>query len=211
MTESIAFGTLGISFDDRVLRPRPWTAGQSSWARDLLRFAPAGPVLELCCGAGHIGLLAVVDEPRDLVMIDLDPVACEFARSNAAAAGLAARVDVRQGRVDEALRDTEHFALVIADPPWVPSRLTDQHRSDPLVAIDGGPDGLDLIWACVETIARHLVADGSAVLQVGSAAQAEAVSSRVQREASWGLSLRETRTFDQGVLLRLTTADRARG
>ena len=52
---------LEISYDQRVLEPRPWTAAQSRWASSLFRVLPPGPVLELCAGAGHIGLLAVRD------------------------------------------------------------------------------------------------------------------------------------------------------
>ncbi len=104
MSESQRFGTLEIAFDDRVLRPREWTTGQSRWAAELLLDqAPAGPVLELCSGAGQIGLLAIAGSDRSLVCVDANQVACEFARANAHAAGLADCVDVREGRLEECL------------------------------------------------------------------------------------------------------------
>ena len=31
-----SFGSLTISYDDRVLEPRPWTADQSHWAAEIL-------------------------------------------------------------------------------------------------------------------------------------------------------------------------------
>ena len=89
------FGTLAITFDDRVLRPRKWTAAQSEWAAELMATAPAGPVLELCAGVGHIGLLSVAAADRRLVCVDANPVACDHARANAAAAGMADRVVMR--------------------------------------------------------------------------------------------------------------------
>ncbi|MEN3273049.1 MAG: hypothetical protein V7636_1810, partial [Actinomycetota bacterium] len=52
-----SFGGLEIAFDDGVLTPRPWTIEQSQWAIELLHALPDGPVLELCCGAGQIGLV----------------------------------------------------------------------------------------------------------------------------------------------------------
>ena len=56
----MVFGHLPIAFDERVLRPRPWTVAQSRWAAELLHDRPApSAVLELCAGAGHIGLLAL--------------------------------------------------------------------------------------------------------------------------------------------------------
>ena len=83
MTEHLAFGTLTIAYDDRVLRPREWTAAQSDWAADLMTAAPGGTVLELCAGAGHIGLLAVASSGRRLLCVDANPVACDYARANA--------------------------------------------------------------------------------------------------------------------------------
>lgn len=71
------FCGLVISYDERVLEPRPWTADQSRWAADLIVASPPGEVLELCCGAGQIGLLATALTPvgsrRKLVAIDLNP------------------------------------------------------------------------------------------------------------------------------------------
>src|SRR5688572_7240491 len=55
-TETIAFGPVTVTYDAGVLRPRPWTLAQAQWAAALLEGAPAGHVLELGCGAGHIGL-----------------------------------------------------------------------------------------------------------------------------------------------------------
>ena len=45
--EHLDFGHLRIAFDDRVLRPRPWTVAQSEWVSGLLEDAPPGPVLDL--------------------------------------------------------------------------------------------------------------------------------------------------------------------
>ncbi|MGA8210311.1 MAG: methyltransferase, partial [Nocardioidaceae bacterium] len=117
MTETMGFGGLAIAFDDRVLRPRPWTLAQSAWAAELAATVPAGPALELCSGAGHIGLAFAATSGRRLVMVDADPTACRFARGNVASAGLSARVEVRTGDLARALATDERFAVAIADPP----------------------------------------------------------------------------------------------
>src|SRR4051794_32540122 len=58
---SCAFGPIMVDYDARVLTPRDWTLGQSEWAAELARgFDVAGRMLELCAGAGHIGLAAAV-------------------------------------------------------------------------------------------------------------------------------------------------------
>jgi len=199
---SAPFGDLLIDYDARVLEPRPWTAAQSRWASELLRKAPAGPVLELCAGAGHIGLLAIRHEPRPMVAVDLSPIACDYARANADRAGLADLVEVREGSMDEVLRADERFALVIADPPWVPREETLRYPEDPVLAIDGGADGLDLARHCWTIADQHLLDGGWAVLQLGTVDQVRRLSRELRGRTS--LRVRECRTFDRGVLVSLS-------
>ena len=200
----MSFGGLTISFDERVIQPRQWTAAQAHWAAELLRRSPPGPVLELCAGVGHIGLLTVTFEPRDMVMVDMDDTACDYARRNIAANRPAAQVDVRRGRVDEVLESHERFAGIIADPPWVPSPEVGRFPEDPLSAIDGGPDGLAVAWQCVGVVSRHLAVGGWALLQLGNTRQAAAVHDRLQATAGLGLAVAEVREYDgRGVLVHL--------
>jgi release factor glutamine methyltransferase len=202
MTSTVPFGSLTISYDDRVLEPRPWTADQSHWAAEILAGAADGPVLELCAGAGQIGLLTIALSPRPLVCVDLNPAAVELTLANAEAAGLAHLVEVRQGRIDEVLRDGETFPVIVADPPWVPRADTGRYPEDPLLAVDGGDDGLDVARTCVAAIATHLAPGGSAVLQLGTREQAEALTPDLA-----GLRLTDVRQYDRGVLVRLDRED----
>jgi methylase of polypeptide subunit release factors len=194
----VDFEGLRIEFDARVLEPRPWTAEQSRWAAELIRVAAPGPVLELCSGAGHIGLLAVTLAPRYLVCVDADPVACAYLRSNAAAAGVP--VDVREGPLDQVVREVERFPVIIADPPWVPTAEVSTFPDDPTTAIDGGDDGLTLVRACLDVIADHLLPGGSALLQVGPDDQADRVRELAPER---GLAVVEVRRFERGALVRL--------
>lgn len=194
------FGGLRIAYDHRVLTPRPWTVGQSAWADEILRSGPRGGVLELCSGAGQIGLLAVADSDRPLVCVDLNPVACSYTRANAVAAGLADRVEVREADLSSALGASERFALIIADPPWVARADVGEFPEDPVLAIDGGDDGMQVAWACLDLARRHLGPGGSVLLQLGSTAQADAVRDRLDGDA---LQVAEVRTHQRGVLVRL--------
>ena len=196
------FGELTVVYDAQVLCPRPWTIAQSTWCADILRTAPEGPVLELCAGVGHIGLAAVADGRRELVLVDLNPVACSLARRNIAAAVMCHRVEVREGAMDEVLAPGEKFAHVIADPPWVPTEGIGEFPEDPTLAIDGGADGLAVARTCCAVIETHLAEGGSAVMQLGSRAQAAAIADYL--EVTSTLRVRETRSYDGGVLVLLT-------
>lgn len=199
--ETIVFGELSIDFDERVLRPRVWTLEQSRWAARLLPTLPEGPVLELCSGAGQIGIAAVQGSGRSLVCVDANPAAVSFTRANAARAGMAERIEVREGRLEQVLGEEECFALVVADPPWVPREQIDRFPEDPRLAIDGGDDGLGVVRLCVEVILAHLAPGGAALLQLGTPAQAEAVASLVATSRLRPTELREY--ADRGVILRL--------
>lgn len=201
LRRTIAFGGLQIAFDDRVLRPRTWTENQSRWAAELLPHLPDGQVLELCSGAGQIGLLAVAGSGRRLVCVDVNPVAAELTRANAAAAGLSEQVEMREGLIGEVLSPDERFPLIIADPPWVPRSQTQRFPEDPLLAIDGGEDGLTVVRECLTAIETHLAPAGVALLQLGPGDQVAAVAGLLG-----GTRIRagESRDFgDHGVLLRI--------
>lgn len=195
---SMTFGSLDVRYDERVLTPRPWTTEQSIWAAELLEQLPEGDVLELCAGVGHIGLHAVHSLRRRLVMVDLNEVACEFAQINVDAAQISDRVEIRVSRLEEALQPNERFALVIADPPWVPTDSIERFPDDPRIAIDGGNDGLDIAWACLDVISDHLVEGGAAILQLGTIQQAESLG---VRSLDHGLVVAEVRSYSDGVLV----------
>ena len=171
MGSVIPFGPVEISFDDTVLRPRPWTLAQSKWVAELARSGAV--MLELGCGAGQIGLAAAALTGCPLVQVDRDAGACRWAAHNAAANGYGHLVEQRCGTAEEVLGDGERFGVVIADPPYVPTSDVHLYPEDPLGAIDGGADGLDGVRAFVVAVARHLAPGGSVVVQVRGPAQVD--------------------------------------
>jgi methylase of polypeptide subunit release factors len=205
--ESVDFDGLTIHVDDRVLRPRTWTAEQSRWAASLLPDLPAGTVLELCAGAGQIGLAAVARSQRRLVCVEADPVAARYAVLNAGRCGLSDRVEVREAAMAHALHPDEVFPLVVADPPWVRRTETGRFPEDPLTAIDGGDDGLDVARECLVVIGAHLAPRGVALLQLGSADQVDDLEPELR---ATGLRAVEVRSYDGGVVVLLRHAEPAR-
>ena len=182
-----------------MLAPRDWTAAQSHWAAELSRSAPPGPVLELCAGVGHIGLLAVRLAPRPLVCVDSNPAACDLLRENARANGIPA--EIRRGSMEVVLHPAEQFPVIVADPPWVRTADVGRFPEDPVTAIDGGRDGLDLARTCLDVIDRHLMMGGSALLQVGPRAQADRVAALVA--ACDELEVAEIRGYERGALVQI--------
>ena len=176
MTRTKKIGPLSIAYDDQVLEPRPWTVAQAGWAAELTDQIPSGPLVELCSGVGHIGLLAAALTGRRAVLVDASAAACGFAAANAAAAGLGSRVEVRHGDLSESLGPAERFPLVLADPPYIPTGDVAKFPEDPFSAIDGGPDGLAVARLCLDVAARHLQPAGLVIVQLRDAEQAIALT-----------------------------------
>jgi release factor glutamine methyltransferase len=196
------FGGLTIAYDERVLSPRAWTLHQSLWALELLDDLPDGPILELCAGAGQIGLAVAAGSMRRLICVDSDPVATCYASHNAAAAGLQDRVEVRLGPMSQELGNHERFPLILADPPWVRRDDVGRFPEDPVTAIDGGTQGLDVARGCISVIGAHLDAHGRALLQLGSYGQVESLEVEFKGQ---DLQVHASRGFgDRGVLVLLS-------
>ncbi|WP_183096340.1 methyltransferase [Nocardioides stalactiti] len=202
-TQVAEFGDLQIQWDARVLRPRWWTTAQSYWAADLAASCPEGPILELCCGAGQIGLLTASLTGRPLIQVDRDPVAAAYARRNAAAAGVLS--DVREAPLGLAMGEDERVGLVILDPPWVPTARVQEFPEDPIEAIDGGNDGTDQLVLGLGVAMRHLDPGGHIVAQVGDYDQVtivEALLAGLGGGAGPRWTIAETRDYTpEGVLV----------
>lgn len=200
---------LRVRHADGVLTPRPWTAAQARWVAELDLRLPDGPVLELCTGVGHIGLLAVRGTGRRGILVDADPLACRLAAHNAADAGLAGLVAVHCERIDGGplvcLSGTR-APIVIADPPYVPSSEVRRFPDDPVRAIDGGPDGLDVVRTVLSTAACSLEPSGALLVQLRGASQALAVTAALDSDWSGlGLVAEDLRTFGEDrAVLRLS-------
>lgn len=193
-TETMTFGPLEVTFDERVLRPRPWTMLQASWATELAGGVPAGPILELCSGAGHIGQATAVLTGRSLVQVDVDPHACALAEANATANVAGRRVEVRCGDLGAVLHPDERFAVVLADPPYLSRDEVDDWPLDPSHAIDGGPDGLDLPRRCLTVAGAHVGANGVVLLQSRGREQVERLAADL---TAAGLELADVRAWDE--------------
>ena len=200
---TIEFGPVRVTYDDDVLEPRPWTLAQSVWAAEL----PPGPMLELGCGAGHIGLAAAALTGSPLLQVDTSEAAVRTAAANASDAGLAATVRQRLGDPADVLGEDERFAVVVADPPYIPSDEVDRFPEDPSTAIDGGGEGVALVHHFLTVAAAHLAPGGAIVLQLGGDGQIDQVEAWLRTPGAPALVVRERRVLgDDRALALLTSA-----
>jgi methylase of polypeptide subunit release factors len=154
-------------------------------------------MLEVGCGAGHIGLAAAVLAGARLIQVDRDPAACHWAAVNARANGAGDTVEQRCGTAAEVLRAGERFTVVVADPPYVPCDDIALYPEDPVGAIDGGPDGLDSVRSFLLDLAGHVDPAGSVLLQLRGAGQVEQLAGWLAHPASPALVVAEARFYGE--------------
>ncbi|WP_037679826.1 putative protein N(5)-glutamine methyltransferase [Streptomyces griseus] len=117
--------------------------------RALARAPHARVVVDLCCGSGALGAaLAAALGPVELHAADIDPAAVRCARRNVAGRG----GQVYTGDLFEALPAAlrGRVDILAANVPYVPTEevalLPSEARDhEPLTALDGGADGLDVL------------------------------------------------------------------
>jgi release factor glutamine methyltransferase len=151
--------------DRRGLVPRPET---EQLCELVLAGGAAGRVLDVGTGSGVIALTLAAAWPQARVeAVDLSPEALALARENAARLGLAERVQFRAS--DLLAGVTGEFELIVANLPYIARdeipALAREVRHDPLSALDGGPDGLDLFRRFIPQAAQHL--RGRLALEIG--------------------------------------------
>jgi release factor glutamine methyltransferase len=170
------FWGLDFELTSATLVPRPETetvveAALAVLDRSQARCA-ALKVADLGTGSGALLLALLSELPLARgVGTDLSRAALGCARDNAAALGLSARAAFLACDYGAALRGP--FDLVVSNPPYVRhddiATLAPEVRVfDPLLALDGGMDGLDA-YRAISAAARHLLSpDGVLVLELGA-------------------------------------------
>jgi len=141
------FGGLRIAVGPGVFVPRRRTEFLVTLAAALVR--PQDIILDVCCGVGAIGAaLAAAVGGLEVHAVDIDPAAVYCARRNLERFGGLAYLGDLFDPLPPALRG--RVAIIVANVPYVPSdevRLlpAEARVHEPRVALDGGPDGLDVL------------------------------------------------------------------
>ncbi|MGW2842737.1 putative protein N(5)-glutamine methyltransferase [Streptomyces sp. NPDC001493] len=128
------------------------------------RAARTPVVVDLCCGSGALGAaLAQVLGRVELHACDVEPAAVRCARRNLDGIGrvhegdlFAALPDGLRGRIDVLLANVPYVPT--GDVALLPAEARDH---EPLVALDGGDDGLDVMRRVVAAAPEWLAPGGS--------------------------------------------------
>lgn len=211
---------MGLPFEvnDKVLIPRQDTETMVEDALELLDkgtlrrqeytggLGKGTDVLDLCCGSGAIGIsIAKLAKGAHVTCSDLSKEALEVAQRNARLNDCKSvkftesdMFDAFCGRLGK-----KKFNLIISNPPYIPPSVIEGlepevRDHEPMMALDGGEDGLDFYRIIAQQAPEHLKKGGVLMLEIGFD----------QKDAVKGL-LQETGRFEKIVgLTDLTGKDR---
>ena len=134
------------------------------------RLPDAPRILDVGTGSGVIALTLAGELPKaDVTAVDVSPDALALARENAERLGLTGRVQWLQSDLLEAVEGA--FDLIIANLPYIPggeiAGLAREVQHDPVLALDGGPVGTEIMERLIDQARCHLKPGGRLVLEIG--------------------------------------------
>ena len=213
------FHGLALAADARALVPRPETEqlvdeAVAEIARRLTsapRAAGAAPVrvVDVGTGTGAIAVAVVsalrrrrMDHAVHVTAVDISADALALAMENAVAHGVADRMAFHRGDLFDGLGDGAEaldgaggarFDVVCANLPYVTTGaiagLAKDLAFEPVLALDGGPDGLDVIRRLLDQLPSRLVPGGVALLEIGHDQGESILAACAQHVPGWPASV----------------------
>jgi release factor glutamine methyltransferase len=171
-----------------VLIPRPETEILTEIARSRMERQPAGRerrFADWCAGSGCIAITLVLENPGWVCWaVDSSADAIEIARENAAAHGVADRVNfvISDSPSDaKAAIPPRSLDFVVSNPPYIPTgdiaALEGQVAGwEPREALDGGADGLDVYRLLLSELPALMKPRAEILFETGGPQQADEVA-----------------------------------
>jgi release factor glutamine methyltransferase len=176
------FWSITLTVDPRVLIPRPDTEKLVELALAHVN-ADTAQILDLCTGSGAIALAIASEHPNlRLTATDISPEAITLAQKNCADLNLS-NVQFQVSNLFEGLSGT--FTMIVSNPPYISSSackdlMPDVRDYEPMLALDGGSDGLEYYRNIIEQSPQFLAKDGHLFLEIGYD-QADAVKDIIDK------------------------------
>lgn len=219
-------GFMGFSFivNEDVLIPRPDTEILVDNAVKVINENKIGDeqlpergkgsfdVLDLGCGSGAIGVsIAKLCKTTKVTCSDISPEAVAVARKNAELNSM--KIAFEEGDLFEPFKKArfrkKRFDMIISNPPYVrtgeiPYLQREIKDHEPLIALDGGDDGLKLYKRIIRQAPEFLKKDGILMFEIG-AEQKDAVVEMLEKNGHYQdlHSLQDLAHFDRVVFARI--------
>lgn len=157
-----------------VLIPRPETELLCIEAMNRIKNKTKSTVYDLCAGSGCIGLTVKCECPdTDVYLIEKSDEAFPFLLKNSENLNLDKAVNIIKGDVlkVELFENTPKADIIISNPPYIRSEevplLQKEVTFEPVMALDGGSDGLVFYRYIIKKWSEKLKSDGIFLFEIG--------------------------------------------
>lgn len=125
-------------------------------------------ILDLCTGSGIIGItLAKYLHSDKISAVDISDTALKVSKINANEQN----VNVRYIKSDLFENVNDKFDIIVSNPPYIETetiqRLKEDVKKEPIIALDGGEDGLVFYRRIAKDAKQYLNENGKLFLEIG--------------------------------------------
>lgn len=164
------FMKMDFFVNENVLIPRQDTEIVVEEAIKIINKNKLEKILDVCTGSGAIIIsIAKYTKASNLVAIDISTKALEIAQKNAISNNVNNRIKFIQSNMFENVK--EKYDLIISNPPYIKTaviqELDEEVKREPIIALDGGNDGLNFYKIIAENAKKYLNTNGYLVLEIG--------------------------------------------
>jgi release factor glutamine methyltransferase len=129
--------------------------------------------MDICTGSGCIALAIAANSHARVLAVDISDGALDIAQKNIEKHALSGRVRTEKHNAlsVEFASKRDKFDIIVSNPPYIPSadieNLSPEVKSEPLLALDGGADGLIFYKRFIEILPTMLKSGGAIVFEIG--------------------------------------------
>ena len=171
ITHQQEFMKLMFYVDENVLIPRPDTEILVEEVIKLAKSINAKKILDLCTGSGAIAVsLAKYIEGSQITATDISRKALSIAKLNATNNNVEDRITFVSSDLFQNISE-EKYDIIVSNPPYIKRKviktLDEEVKREPIIALDGGNDGLDFYKKIIGNAYQHLKYKGYLCLEIG--------------------------------------------
>lgn len=171
ITQRQEFMKMSFYVNQNVLIPRPDTEILVEEVIKIAEKINAKKILDLCTGSGAIAVsLAKYIKDSQITATDISNEALEVAEYNAKINGVENQIAFLQSNLFQDI-PKEKYDMIVSNPPYIKREviktLQKEVRREPIIALDGGYDGLDFYRKIIYQADEFLKYKGYLCLEIG--------------------------------------------
>lgn len=171
ITHQQEFMKLMFYVDENVLIPRSDTEILVEEVIKLAKSINAKKILDLCTGSGAIAVsLAKYIEGSQITATDISRKALSIAKLNATNNNVEDKITFVSSDLFQNISE-EKYDIIVSNPPYIKRKviktLDKEVKREPIIALDGGNDGLDFYKKIIGNAYQYLKYKGYLCLEIG--------------------------------------------